>query len=201
MVKIPWWLLGVLVAQIEETLGHRSSIVLLRQAGLSRYVEQPPPADETPAATVEAYARLLAKAYEALGAQRARSIFFRVGEQSAAKARRLRPGQTALAGTGLRLLPEGRRLRLILERLAEQAERLYGTPHHLVEEESAFFVELPDCPHCAGIAPQQATQPVCHVPVGAIAETVAWAMGRKHLVEEVACIALGDEVCRFRVAR
>jgi predicted hydrocarbon binding protein len=37
--------------------------------------------------------------------------------------------------------------------------------------------------------------------MGTMAETVTWAMGRKHLVEEVACIALGAEACRFRIAR
>ncbi|MGD8626916.1 MAG: 4-vinyl reductase [Anaerolineae bacterium] len=201
MVKIPWWLVAVLVAQIEETLGRRSSKVLLRQAGLSRHAEPSSPGDEIPGVTVEEYARLLAKAYEALDPQRAPSIFFQAGKQSAIEMRRQRPAQSALAGTALRLLPADRRLRRILERLAEEGETLYGTPHHLREETGAFFVELANCPHCAGFAPRQARQPVCHLAMGTMAETVTWAMGRKHLVEEVACIALGAEACRFRIAR
>jgi hypothetical protein len=37
----------------------------------------------------------------------------------------------------------------VLERLAEQGEDLYGTPHHLHEDEDAFFVEMENCPYCA----------------------------------------------------
>jgi predicted hydrocarbon binding protein len=98
-------------------------------------------------------------------------------------------------------------MRLVLERLAEQGEELFGTPHHPYEEEAAFVVEMENCPYCAEIARRGQAEgraiarPVCHIPAAAIEEMMEWATGEKHLVEETACIALGEPTCRFRIAK
>lgn len=205
--RIPSLLLNILFRQVDEMMGHRSLIMLLRQAELSQYVEHLPPMDDTPSITLAEYSRLLANVYEIFGARGARPIFLRGGRLGAAEIRRQRPGQFALAGTALKFLPAATRMRLVLERLAEQGEDLYGTPHKVYEEEDAFFVEMRDCPYCADIARRREaegkaiTKPVCHIPASAIDEMIEWATGQKHLVEETACIAIGDPACRFRVAR
>ncbi len=205
--RIPSLLLNILFTQVDEMMGRRSLIMLLRQAGLAEYVDNIPPMDDTPSITVEQYSRLLANIYEIFGARGARPIFLRGGRLGAAEIRRQRPAQFAVAGTALKLLSQARRMKLVLDRLAEQGEELYGTPHHLHEEENAYIIEMPDCPYCAEIARRSATdnklvtRPVCHIPVAAVAEMLDWAMGQKHLVEEVTCIARGDPVCRFRVSK
>lgn len=206
-IRIPSLLLNILFGQVEEMMGRRSLIMLLRQADLAEYIDNVPPLDEDPSITVAEYSRLLADVYDIFGAQGARSIFLRGGRLGAAEIRRQRPAQFAIAGTALRLLPATRRMQLVLDRLVEQGEDLYGTAHELHEDENAYLIEIPDCPYCAEIARRcQAgnkppTKPVCHLPVAAIAETMEWAMGQKHLVEEVACLALGDPACRFRVSK
>ncbi len=205
--RIPSLLLNILLAQVEEMMGRRSLRMLLRQAGLAEYVDQVPPKDDSPSITIEQYSSLLANIYEIFGAQGSRPIFVRGGRLGAIEFRRLRPAQLAVAGTALRLLPSARRMRLVLERLAEQGEDLYGSPHHLREEDQAFFIEMPACPYCAEIARRSLTEnrpiasPVCHIPVAAVSEMIEWAMGQKHLVEEVECIALGAPACRFRISK
>jgi predicted hydrocarbon binding protein len=205
--RIPSLLLNILFTQVDEMMGRRSLIMLLRQAGLAEYIDDVPPMDDSPSITVEQYSGLLANIYEIFGARGARPIFLRGGRLGAAEIRRQRPAQFAVAGTALKLLPAPRRMKLVLDRLAEQGEDLYGTPHHLYEEENAFFIEMPNCPYCAEIARRRAegnrpiTRPVCHIPVAAVAEMIEWAMGQKHLVEEVACIAVGDPECRFRISK
>jgi predicted hydrocarbon binding protein len=205
--RIPSLLLNILFTQVDEMMGRRSLIMLLRQAGLAEYVDNVPPMDDSPSITVEQYSGLLANIYEIFGARGARPIFLRGGRLGAAEIRRQRPAQFAVAGTALKLLPASRRMKLVLDRLAEQGEELYGTPHHLHEEENAFFIDMPGCPYCAEIARRRmeenrlVTRPVCHIPVAAVAEMMEWAMGQKHLVEEVACIAVGDPECRFRISK
>ncbi len=205
--RIPSLLLNILFAQVDEMMGRRSLIMLLRQAGLAEYIDNIPRMDDSPSITVEQYSGLLANIYEIFGARGARPIFLRGGRLGAAEIRRQRPAQFAVAGTALKLLPAARRMRLVLDRLAEQGEELYGTPHYLDEEENAFFIDMPNCPYCAEIARRRAeenrpvTRPVCHIPVAAVAEMIEWAMGQKHLVEEVACIAVGDPECRFRISK
>jgi hypothetical protein len=205
--RIPSLLLNILFAQVDEMMGRRSLIMLLRQAGLAEYIDHVPPMDDSPSVTVEQYSGLLANIYDIFGARGACPIFLRGGRIGAAEIRRQRPAQFAVAGTALKLLPAARRMKLVLDRLAEQGEELYGTPHYLEEEENAFFIDMPDCPYCAVIAQRRAegnrpvTRPVCHIPVAAVAEMIEWAMGQKHLVEEVACIAVGDPECRFRISK
>jgi hypothetical protein len=205
--RIPSLLLNILLAQVEEMMGRRSLIMLLRQAGLAEYVDHIPPKDDSPSITIDQYSSLLANVYEIFGAKGARPIFLRGGRLGAVEIRRQRPAQFAVAGTALKLLPAARRMQLVLDRVAEQGKDLYGSPHHLREEDNAFFIEMPGCPYCAEITRRSLaenrpiTRPVCHIPVAAVSEMFEWAMGQKHLVEEVDCIALGAPACRFRISK
>ena len=205
--RIPSLLLNILFTLTEEMMGRRSLMMLLRRSGLSDYLEVRPPLDDSPTILVAQYSNLLADIYDIFGARGARPIFLRGGRLGATEIRRQRPAMFAMAGTALKFLPAARRMRLVLDRLSLQGEELYGTPHHVYEEEHAYFIEMPDCPYCAEIARRRVedgavvAKPVCHIPVAAIAETVEWAMGQKHLVEEEACIALADPACRFRISK
>lgn len=205
--RIPSMLLNILLTQVEEMTGRRSLRMLLRQASLSEYVDHVPPKDDSPSITIDQYSRLLANMYEIFGAQGVRPIFVRGGRLGAIEFRRLRSAQFAVAGTALRLLPAARRMQFMVERLAEQGEDLYGSPHHLHEEDQAYIIEMPDCPYCAEITRRSAAEnrpiarPVCHIPVAAVSEMMEWTMGQKHMVEEVDCIALGAPACRFRISK
>jgi predicted hydrocarbon binding protein len=209
---IPSLLLSTLLDQVEGMMGRRSLIMLLRQADLSDYVDAPPPLDETPSITVEQYSTLLAQVYHIFGPRGARPIFLRAGRMVAAEIRRQRPALFAVAGTVLRLLPVAKRMEIVLDKLAEQGEDLFGTPHLLDEQDNAFIIEMPDCTYCAEIARSHSSEgnaaqsmpisrPVCHIPVAAVAEMMEWATGQRHLVEEVACIARGDPACILRVSK
>jgi predicted hydrocarbon binding protein len=205
--RIPAMLLNILFTQVDEMMGRRSLIMLLRQAGLGEYVDNLPPMDESPSVTVAQYSQLLSNIYDIFGARGARPIMLRGGRLGAAEIRRQRPAQFAVAGTALKLLSPTRRMRIVLEKLTEQGEDLYGTPHHLHEEDDAFLVEMSNCPYCSEITRRAAAankpvgKPVCHIPLAVIDEMVEWVTGQKHLVEEISCIAVGDDTCRFRVAR
>jgi predicted hydrocarbon binding protein len=205
--RIPSMLLNILFEQVEEIMGRRSLIMLLRQAGLSQYIEQIPPMDNTPSITVSEYSELLANIYDIFGPRGSRPIYLRGGRLGAAELRKQRPAQFAVAGTALKLLPTNKRMQIILDRLAEQGEDLYGAAYHITEEKDAFFLEISDCHYCAAITRRSKEQhkpisrPVCLIPTAIIEEMVEWAAGGKHQVEEVACIAQGAPSCRFRIAK
>jgi hypothetical protein len=199
--RIPALLLNTLLAEVGQTMGRRSLIALLRRADLEVYVDYPPPADDTPSMTVAEWSTLVAEIYEVFGPKVTQMILWHAGTTAAA-AFRGRSLAAQVGGTAMRLLPAERRLRLALERLAARGEALFGTAHQLREGPDAFYLVVTDCPHCAAIPPEQhLRRPVCHLVAAAVADTVEWATGEKHLVEEVSCIAQGDHECRFRVAR
>jgi len=200
-------LLNILLTQVEEMMGRRSLLMLLRQVGLSEYIDNLPPMDDSPSITVAEYSSLLANIYDIFGARGARPIFLRGGRLGAAELRRQRPAQFALAGTALKLLREPKRMEIILNKLAEQGEEMYGSTYDLHEEGDAFFLEIGQCVYCAEITRRSQAQnkpvskPVCHIPAAIVEEMMEWVTGQKHLVEEVACIAQGAPACRFRVGK
>jgi predicted hydrocarbon binding protein len=205
--RIPSLLMNILITQVDEMMGHRSLLTLLRQAELTQYADHIPPLDETPCITVVEYSRFLALVYDIFGAHGAQPIFQRCGRLGAAEIRRQRPTKFALAGTALKLLPAANRMQFILSRLVEQGQEMYGTSHILHDDGDAFVIEMPGCPYCSEVARRNVTQkkmitkPVCHIPLAAIEEMVEWVTGWRHLVEEIECVATGADACRFRVTR
>jgi predicted hydrocarbon binding protein len=205
--RIPSMLLNILLTQVDDMMGRRSLIMLLRQAGLPQYIDNVPPMDGTPTITVDEYSHLLANIYDIFGARGARPIFLRGGRLGAVELRRQRPAQFAVAGTALKLLPSAKRMQIILEKLAEQGTEMYGAIYQFHAEDDALFFDISECPYCAEIARRRrqqnkpVAQPVCHVPVGILDEMMEWITGERHLVEEVTCIAQGAPSCRFRVGR
>ncbi len=205
--RIPSMLLNILFSQVSETMGRRSLIMLLRQAGLSHYIDNVPPMDDSPSIAVEEYGRLLANIYDIFGPQAARPIFLVGGRLAAAELRRQRPAQFAVTSTALKFVSGTRRMQMMLDRLAEQGAEIYGAVHQVHDEDDALYLEIVQCPYCAEIARRSleknvpVSKPVCHIPVAIIDEMVEWAMGEKHLVQEVACIAQGAPACRFRIGK
>lgn len=205
--RIPSLLLHVVFQQVRDLMGEKSLAMLLRQGGLSTYIENPPPADESPSISIRAYSTLLAGIYELFGPRGSRPIFLQGGRQGGREIRRLHPARYTLAGAALKFLPEHKRMALILEKVEEEGVELYGNPHHLREEEDAFYMEISDCPYCAEIARRAqegllaVTRPVCLIPAAVMQEMVEWGTGNRHPVREVACIALGDPACVFQIAK
>ncbi|KPV51954.1 hypothetical protein SE17_18325, partial [Kouleothrix aurantiaca] len=54
------------------------------------------------------------------------------------------------------------------------------------------------CPYCAG---NQAERPIGFFPVGCYGVARRWATGETYPVEELACIAKGDQHCLVRIGR
>jgi predicted hydrocarbon binding protein len=203
--RIPSLLLHIVFQQVQELMGENSLAMLLRQSGLSDYLTTPPPADESPSITVQEYATLLAHIYEIFGPRGARAIFTQGGRKGGQEIRRLHPARYTLAGAALKLLPENKRMEMILQKVEEEGVELYGNPHHLREEEDAFVLEIHDCPYCAEIARRAqagslvVSHPVCHIAAAVYQEMIEWGTGNSHPVKETACIATGDPACVFRI--
>lgn len=201
--RVPSLVVRTLLSQVDQMLGHRSLIRLLRRSGLDAFAERLPPQDTTPSISVDAWSRLLADAHDTFGADAAQDLFVQAGHLAAAETRRQRAPQMAITGTALRLLPIDRRIRLVLEAFAEQSEEAFGTPHYLYEGLDGYQVEMPNCPHCAEIRRRRTAEhrshdgPFCHFVAAALAETLEWALGRPCLVEEISCIATGHTTCRL----
>jgi predicted hydrocarbon binding protein len=205
--RVPSLLLNILFTQVEAMMGRRSLIMLQRQAGLSGFIDQLPPLSDRPSITVDQYSRLLADMYDLFGAEGSLPVFERGGWLGSAELRRQRPAQFAFSGVAMRFLSTSKRMQRVLELLVEQGEEMYGAIYELEEQADAFVLGVTACPYCAEITQRRSNEskrvskPVCHIPAAAITEMMEWATGNRHLVQEVACIAMGDPSCRFWVGK
>jgi predicted hydrocarbon binding protein len=205
--RIPNLLLYIVFQQVSDLMGRRSLAMLLRKSGCPEYLDDPPPADESPSITVQQYSILLADVYEIFGPRGSRAVFVQGGRKGGQEIRRIHPARYTLAGAALKLLPENKRIEMILQRVEEEGVELYGNPHHMREEDDAFYMEIHECPYCAEIARRaragalSVAHPVCHIATAVYEEMVEWGTGHNHPAKEIACIALGDPACVFRIAK
>ena len=203
--RIPNLLLHVVFQQVNDLMGEKSLAMLLRQSGLSDYLANPPPTDEAPSILISEYSTLLANIYELFGPRGSRAIFVQGGRQGGQEIRRMHPTRYSLAGAALKLLPENRRMEMILQKVEEEGVELYGNPHHLREEDDAFIMEIHKCPYCGEIARRAqagdlaVSRPCCHIATAVYQEMIEWGTGNPHPTQETACIALGDPACVFRI--
>ena len=105
--------------------------------------------------------------------------------------------QLGLTETAFRLLPFPTRLRTGAK-LFSSLFNDYTDQHVRVEEkEGVLFWTMERCPLCWG---RQTDGPDCHLAVGLFQEGLTWLSGGKiFAVEEIACIACGDETCTLRI--
>jgi predicted hydrocarbon binding protein len=205
--RIPNLLLHVVFQQVNDLMGEKSLAMLLRQSGLSNYSASPPPADESPSILIGEYSTLLANIYELFGPRGSRAIFMQGGRKGGQEIRRLHPTRYSLAGAALKLLPENKRMEMILQKVEEEGVELYGNPHHLREEDDAFYMEIHECPYCAEIARRaqagnlDVSRPCCHIATAVYQEMIEWGTGHPHSTQETACIALGDPACVVRIEK
>jgi predicted hydrocarbon binding protein len=198
--QVPSLVIRQVCDSIIDNLGEKSLRLLFAQSGLQRFYSggELPPADDTPSATVDELSHLFATAFRIFGDRGVKPILLRAGRNSLKHFRETNRALSALAGAAFKVLPTDAKIKLVLSRSAKVAEELLHTPHATYDNAEGFFVEIGNCPYCAG---NQAERGICYFPLGFYGEALRWATGATYPVDEVECMASGGKVCRFRIGR
>ena len=198
--QVPSSVIRLVCDSIIDNLGEKSLRLLFNQSGLQKYYSggELPPADDTPSATVDELSHLFATCVRIFGAKGIKPIFMRAGRNSLVHFRETNKTLSTLAGAAFKVLPTDAKIKLVLSRSAKIAEELLHTPHSSYDNAEGFFVEISNCPYCAG---NQAEHGICYFPLGFYGEALRWATGATYPIDEVECIAAGGTVCRFRIGR
>ncbi len=71
-------------------------------------------------------------------------------------------------------------------------------PYHAWLEETGehFYYHLESCAVCAG---KSSSEPICQFFSGSLMESLKWFTGQKYTVEEIACRAMNDPACVWRI--
>ena len=184
------------ILAIGEVMGERGLKIVLRQAGLERYVDNLPPNDlEQEVATTE-YAALN-QAVEEFYGRAGKGMLQRIGRATFRYGVEEQATLMGVAGTALKVMPQRTRIKFILSQLAKSLMDVNPETRIEVQETEAGFV-LADftCGVCCG---REAEKPICHLYIGSISEAIKWATGQDYQVREIECRATGAEACRFLV--
>ncbi len=187
-----------LLLAVEEVLGKRGLRAVLNMAGLRRFIDDYPPSDLEMDVTYSEYAAVEEALMDVCGRRGARGMLMRVGRATFRYGLEEQPAVLGLAGLALRFLPMRSRVKLILERVADASQQAVNQPIHIEEQEDCFIYVATDCP-CRFMVPKE--RPACFVTVGAIQEALRWGTGKDFEVEEITCIATGQDACRYRIAK
>ena len=184
------------ISAIGEVMGEQGLKVVLRQAGLERYVDELPPNDlEQGVATTE-YATLN-QAVEEFYGRAGKGMLQRIGRATFRYGVEEQGTLMGVAGTALKLMPQKTRVKFILTQMAKSLMDVNDETEIKVEETADGFVFADlTCGVCCG---REAERPICHLYVGSISESVKWATGQDYQVREIECRAMGAEACRFLV--
>lgn len=179
---------------IQDVMGLSGLTTVLRQAGLQRYANALPPADEAGGLRAAEYAALM-QAIENYYGRGARGTLTRIGYASfkrLVESKRLRARLYQLL---LRPLPMPSRRLLVLRWLAGHIAGPGGRVRVHLDDRHVAFVDQ----ESYGTTGRRRDGEICWVTLGEIQEALKWGTGREYDVAEMSCQARGDPACRFDV--
>jgi len=184
------------IMAIGEVMGERGLKVILRQAGLERYVDELPPNDLELGVRATEYAALN-REVEAFYGRAGKGMLRRIGRATFRYGVEEQATLMGVAGAALKLMPQKTRAKFILTQMAKSLMEVNDETYIEVQETPEGFVFADFT--CGVCCCREAEQPICHLYVGSISEAVKWATGQDYEVREIECRATGADACRFLV--
>lgn len=187
----------VILLGVEDVVGKNGMALLLRTAGLSQYIGNYPPSDTERGGHLAQYAsRINHAVYDIYGARGARAILNRIGRGRARNAIEENAAFANAVKMAVSFLPRRMKVKLALDKISKEYSHQMGTRVRVFEESESFYWEDPLC----GCAEWLSPSPVCYTTAGFIFGVIAWGLGDEDFkVQEVACRAQGDAVCRYKI--
>jgi bacteriochlorophyll 4-vinyl reductase len=196
--RIPSWLWRIVLQCTTDHIGEKGTTVVLRRCGLEEAIGSDPEDDETPSITVKEFSHYIKALFDIFGEEGAKPILLRSGKIGFISAYERMPAPIKAARTLVRVLPEKKRLIMVIREFSKAFDETMGTAGNVRTEGEKIVVEIPDCPYCKGITTET---PACYVEIGLLFQLIETAVGTGYTVRETHCMAAGDDVCRFVIEK
>lgn len=188
---------------LQNVVGENGLKSILNYSHLEKYVDNFPPDNHKLEIPVEELSVLFRSLHELFGRKGVRGLQLRVGRENA---RIGIEGRSAIAESlrlVARLVPEKKKMRLLLEKVVEESNQMYPSrtdvvPVELQENENSFVIIHRNRFESENISSET---PVCNVFIGNLQYVVEWITGHTHEVEEIECRAMGHPADVFKVAK
>jgi predicted hydrocarbon binding protein len=193
--------LRLLLVALQDVMGDNGLKAVLKQGGLHRYIDNFPPDDTNRDAKFSEYGQVQQAVENFYGGPRgARAMMRRAGHATFQHTLKSRPAILGMVGVALKALPEGTRMKFILDRIAKASTEEVNLPAH-VEDHDDHFLFVSEACACVFRSRDPKLGPCCFVTAGVLEAAVQWATGKRHVVKEIACLQNGDDACRYRVEK
>ena len=183
---------------IQAVIGIKELESVLSYAHLEKYINNFPPDDHEMQTPLEDLRTLLLSLYEVEGGRHTHDLQLHVGRERARMSVRAQPELAGIIHTAICSVPEHKRMRMALEKIKEETERMYKTHIELREEESCIL-----CINRSNFESEEviSTIPVCGAFVGILQYVIEQVTENPYQVEEVECRALGHPADVFKITR
>ena len=176
---------------------------ILNYAHLEKYIDNFPPDNDLLEIPVKDAQALFHSLYELFGQKGTRSLQLRVGQEFARLGLEGRSRMARALMVAAHLLPEKKKMRLLLEKLAEQGAERYTSSSdapliEVREEDDCFLLVHTERFESEGITSDTS---VCNVYAGMLQYLIKWITGHNHEVEEIECRAMGYPADVFRIMK
>ncbi|NLF03335.1 MAG: 4-vinyl reductase [Anaerolineales bacterium] len=189
----------IVLLSLEEAMGPTGVNAILNLARLQHRIGNYPPNNFDREFSFDELGHLLGALDEMYGARSGRGLARRAGRSCFRFGIKDFGPVLGIADLTFRVLPLGIKLRVGFEVLAETFNKFTDHLVRVEEDDQYFYWVMQRCGTCWG---RTSDSPCCHLAVGILEEGLYWVSGgRNFYVEEVACIAAGEDACRVLVGK
>jgi len=182
---------------MEEVMGSHGVDAVLHLAALEKYVQNYPPDDKERDFPFETVSLLQSTLEQAYGPRGGRGLALRVGRACFKYGLKEYGSMLGLTEMAFRLLSLPTKLSAGAKSFANLFNKHTDQKVRVEEKDNKIFWHIERCPLCWG---RTTEEPVCHLAVGLIQESMYWLSGGKVFdVKETACIAKGDATCTIEI--
>lgn len=184
---------------VEDVVGNSAMRGVLRQAQLVQYIDNYPPATADFGGHSQKYISQLNRVlFDIYGARGSRAILQRVGRVQAAAMMDQDATVTAAVKMAFKLAPQRLKVKLLLDRAAQEIGARMNTSPKVHEEGEFYIYDDPACPYCIDWKHDAA---VCFTVSGFLREVLRRIGEIENAkIDEIQCRTKGDASCRFRIA-
>ena len=186
----------IILLGMEEVMGRNGLASVLHLASLDSLLQNDPSEGAFSFETVSGIQNALEQAY---GPRGGRGIALRAGRACFKYGLKEYGSSLGLTEMAFRLLPLPTKLHAGAKAFADLFNQHTGQRVRIEEQENQILWHIDQCPLCWE---RHAKEPVCHLAVGLLQESLYWLSGGKIFdVEESACIARGDPACTIVIEK
>jgi len=189
----------IVLTAMENIMGRHGVNAILNLAQLNNLVDNYPPNNLDLGFTFNEFSTIQQTIEEMYGVRGGRGLALRAGRETWKYALKEFMPVLGITDLAFRTLPLGIKIKIGLEVFAQTFNRFSDQRVRLGEDERGYLWIIEQCPICWE---RTSEAPCCHLAIGLLEQSLDWvSRGRRFLVQEVECVATGDETCTIIISK